>query len=122
MKKVLYIIAFIILSIILFLIYLDFSEIEKNFYNNKQDVLKDNAILRGWIPEVLPNSAYNISEIHDIDTNNVEGNFQYFEKDEKNLLNDIRKNSKKSNFEFKVDKEKNKVLFFTRSTSPETVK
>ena len=109
MKKLLYFIVFIILIIILFLGYLSFSETQKKFYTNKQDVLKDNAIKRGWIPEILPDSAYNIHEVHNIDTNKVEGSFQYLEIDEKNLLSAISKNS---NFKFEVDKDKNKVLFF----------
>jgi len=113
-KKILYFIATTISSIVLFLVYLDLSEIEKNFYSNKQDVLKDNAIKRGWVPEILPDSAYDISEVHDIDTNKVEGSFQYLEKDEKNLLSAISENS---NFKFEVDKGKNKVLFFNTNTN-----
>lgn len=93
----------------MFLGYLSVSETHKKLYSNKQDVLKDNAIKRGWIPDILPDSAYNINEVHNIDTNKVEGSFHYLEKDEKNLLNAIRKNS---NFKFEVDKDKNKVLFF----------
>ena len=60
-----------------------------------------------------------ISEVHDIDTNKVEGSFQYLEKDEKNLLSAISENS---NFKFEVDKGKNKVLFFNTNTNEQTKK
>lgn len=35
------------------------------------------AVQRGWLPEELPNSATNISETHDLDTNTGSGSFQF---------------------------------------------
>lgn len=38
-------------------------------YPTWQEVVKNGAITRGWIPSFLPNSSTNISERHDLDTN-----------------------------------------------------
>lgn len=35
------------------------------------------AVQRGWLPEELPDSATNISEVHDLDTNTGGGSFQF---------------------------------------------
>ena len=37
----------------------------------------DAAVQRGWLPKELPNSATNISEAHDLDTNTGGGSFQF---------------------------------------------
>lgn len=38
-------------------------------YSTWQEVVKNGAATRGWIPSFLPNSSTNISERHDLDTN-----------------------------------------------------
>jgi len=40
-------------------------------YDTYQDVLADDGIKRGWIPEFLPERATRISDRHDIDTNEL---------------------------------------------------
>ncbi len=62
------------------------SDIDVNKYKNVKEVRKDKAIERGWVPAILPKSAYNITEIHDLDTNRLYGRFYYKEKDETLLL------------------------------------
>ena len=37
----------------------------------------DGGVARGWIPEELPDSAYSISESHDLDTNTGGGSFNF---------------------------------------------
>ena len=112
MKKI-----FIFVSIIaLFLIFISslFVDTKTNKFSNKLDVFKNNAIQRGWIPNLLPDSAYKIVETHNIDTNKIKGSFHYLEKDEQTLLDNIKNKERKTfgyKFKFKVNKEKNKVYF-----------
>jgi hypothetical protein len=40
-------------------------------YATHADAVADDAILRGWIPPFVPESAREIREIHDLDTNEV---------------------------------------------------
>jgi hypothetical protein len=40
-------------------------------YATHADAVADDAILRGWIPPFVPESAREIREIHDLDTNDV---------------------------------------------------
>ena len=55
------------------------SDIQKNAYNDKKEVINDNAIQRGWIPEIIPDSAFQIIEEHNLDTNSINGSFLYVE-------------------------------------------
>ncbi len=45
------------------------KEVPTAFYKDRGEAASDGAMSRGWIPEFLPNSATNICEQHDIDTN-----------------------------------------------------
>ncbi len=38
-------------------------------YSNTAEAVRDGAIARGWIPDILPADALDIREMHDIDTN-----------------------------------------------------
>lgn len=110
---VLYIIVFICM-LILFLLYLNSSEVKKTSYNNKNDILKNEAIKRGWIPEIIPKSAFAIIEIHDIDTNQVKGSFKYLEKDENKFISNLKFKNKINTwkkFQFRINKENNIVSF-----------
>jgi len=46
-----------------------FDPVMESYYETYNDVLEDQAIERGWIPEFLPKSARNIVEEHNIETN-----------------------------------------------------
>ena len=41
------------------------------YYPKYEDAVKDGAIERGWIPVIVPATATEIHEQHDLDTNNV---------------------------------------------------
>ena len=41
----------------------------------------DGAIQRGWLPTSLPDSAYDIAESHDLDTNTGGGSFRFDARD-----------------------------------------
>ena len=94
-----------------------FTDMQINKYANLEEVKTDTAIQRGFIPAILPNSAYKIVESHDLDTNTIFGTFQYKEKDEETFmqnLTDIHNADlmlEWGNFLFKVDKELNLVKF-----------
>jgi hypothetical protein len=46
-------------------------------YATASEARSDGAVQRGWIPDVLPDSATGIAEAHDLDTNSGEGSFQF---------------------------------------------
>lgn len=70
-KKILYSLisgAIIIVSVFLFY---GCNEKVESYYKDFNIAKKTGAIEEGWIPKFIPNSAYNIREIHDLDTNEV---------------------------------------------------
>jgi len=107
---------FILLIIGLIVIYvISTIDTQTNVYNNKYEVISDGAIKRGWIPNIIPDSSYEIINTHNIDTNEIAGSFKYLEKDENTFLNYLEKHNNKllwENFEFTIDKKSNKVQFF----------
>ncbi len=116
MKKI-FIASLIFFTLFYFLLNHFFSDMQINKYPNLQEVKNDTAIQRGWIPAILPDSAYNIVESHDLDTNTIFGSFNYKEKDEETFiqhltdLNDAEHMLEWGNFLFKVDKKINLVKF-----------
>lgn len=56
-------------------------ETPRTYYIDLDAAQRDGAILRGWIPPILPESARNITEWHDIDTNRGEVRFEFDPKD-----------------------------------------
>jgi len=97
------------------------EDIQINKYSNMEVVREHEAIEKGWIPKILPMSAYKIIETHDLDTNTLLGAFNYREQDEvifmRNLtpLDDSNDTMFWDNFLFKVDKSKNHVKFRNRT-------
>ena len=47
------------------------SEVSTSYYPTYEAAVKDGAVKRGWIPEIVPESATELHEEHDLDTNNV---------------------------------------------------
>ena len=116
MKKIL-LAMLVFFALSFFMINHFFTDMQINKYANLEEVKTDTAIQRGFIPAILPNSAYKIVESHDLDTNTIFGTFQYKEKDEETFmqnLTDIHNADlmlEWGNFLFKVDKELNLVKF-----------
>jgi hypothetical protein len=87
-------------------------------------VKDDTAIERGWIPEILPESAYDISETHDLDSNQLFGSFNYKEPDEKKFLAqltvmpDMNDTMEWGNFLFKIDKAHKHVKYRNKADLP----
>ncbi|MCP4403318.1 MAG: hypothetical protein GY801_39170 [bacterium] len=59
------------------------SEEQESFYQDKPAVIEDQAIERGWIPNILPDSASNIYETHELDMNTGVGEFVFHDRDER---------------------------------------
>lgn len=47
------------------------SERATKFYPKYEDAANDGAVKRGWIPEIVPKTATEIHEHHNLDTNEV---------------------------------------------------
>lgn len=88
-----------------------FPNVQIDKYDSIEAVKDTQAMENGWIPKILPPSAYDIIERHDGD---VFGKFSYREEDEVSFLEKLRESNETyvgENFLFKVDKEKNLVHF-----------
>ena len=94
-----------------------FSDVTINKYPDKETVVANHSIERGWIPALLPDSAYNIEETHNIDSNQLFGRFSYKPADEKLLMNALKPYNDSNdtyrwkNFLFKVDTKTHTVKF-----------
>ena len=94
------------------------SDIDVNRYKNIKEVHKDRAIERGWIPAILPESAYDITETHNLDTNRLYGRFHYLQKDEVSLLQYLQSIEETNNtyiwqdFLFRLDTTNNIVQYY----------
>ncbi len=119
MKKLLVIIV-VIAGSVYFLLSSFLPEVQINKYEDLEVVKEQAAIQKGWIPAILPSSAFDIVETHDIDTNTILGSFSYKEKDEEKFLqnliiiNDSNNTLEWEKFLFKVDTELNKVKFINK--------
>jgi len=100
-----------------------YTDVQINKYQDKQVVIENQVIQKGWIPSILPESAYEIRETHDIDTNTLFGSFKYKEEDEAELMKHMtsRDNANNTleweNFLFQIDKEKNHVSYRNKPNS-----
>ena len=72
------------------LILLGCSETQDAFYKNIDEAKKDNAIERGWIPNIIPASSSEIYERHNLDTNRVWIRFKFDKKDIQGLIGKIK--------------------------------
>jgi len=115
MKKIM--IALFVFAVLVFLmLWFNFSDMQINKYPSLTEVKEDQAIQKGWVPSNIPDSAYNIAETHDIDTNNLVGKFNYKESDESKFMDSLKTTDKNAtmtfgNFLFKVDTSKNIVHY-----------
>ena len=112
MKKILLLVMVFIFVIVLYFLMPNYDE--SSFYANKSEVIKDNAIKRGWIPKILPASAYDIKEEHNLDTNMLNGSFKYHEEDESEFLEHLKLHENIYTWEyfvFEIDTQSNIVYF-----------
>jgi hypothetical protein len=102
-------------------IYLLFSAFVQDFQVNKykdiQAVREHKAIAEGFIPAILPPSAYDIAETHGKDVPGVFGSFSYKEVDEAALLSQLSPlkdgngTMQNGHFLFRIDTSKKFVRF-----------
>ena len=94
-----------------------FSDTIINKYPDVAAVKKENAIEKGWVPALLPDSAYDIEKTHDMDTNQLFGRFFYKEQDEAAIVQklapfpDMNATYQWGDYLFRINKEKNEVRY-----------
>ncbi len=125
MKKL--IIASLLVAASLYLLMSAFvQDFVVNKYEDMAAVREQKALDNGWLPSLLPPSAYAIAETHDLDTNNVYGKFRYKEPDEAALvaklrpLNDGNGTLEWGAFWFRIDRETNTVQFRNKPAEGKT--
>jgi hypothetical protein len=116
MKK--FILPAIAVAISIYLLFsLFIKDVTINRYEDYQTVQDQHAIAKGWVPAILPPSAYDIAETHDPDSPDIFGMFKYGEADEAMLfskLTDLHEQNGTMAWEgflFHIDKEKNLVKY-----------
>ena len=67
------------------------SERFTEYYPKYEDAVKHGAIKRGWIPEIVPTTATEIHEQHDLATNNVWIRFTIPSSDKNRLTTGLKK-------------------------------
>ena len=118
---ILLILSFLVLGYVVFT--QRYSDAQINKYEDIEVVKENQAIQKGWVPAILPNSAYEITETHDLDANTLFGNFKYKEEDEAGLMEHltVKQNMDKTlewgDFLFRVDKEQNYVQYRNKPSS-----
>jgi len=112
------ILGMLLLAVIIYFTFTHyFGDVQINKYDSKSVVKQEQAIERGWVPGIIPDSAFEITETHDIDTNEIFGNFKYKQEDEEKfikaitLVPDTNDTYTQGDFLFKIYTEKNYVLF-----------
>ena len=116
MKKILFLaLSFFVLGYVIFT--QRYSDVQINKYQDLEVVKENKAIQKGWVPSILPDSAYDITETHDPDANTIFGNFNYKEQDEAGLMKhltvkpDMNNTLEWGDFLFRVDKKLNRVKY-----------
>ncbi len=99
-----------------------FPDTQINKYPDIQTVMDNNATQDGWIPAILPASAYDITETHDLDANTLFGSFKYKEIDEERFMenltvvDEMNNTLEWGNFLFRVDNKINHVKYRNKPT------
>ena len=115
------IVSFLVLGYVVFTA--RYSDVQINKYEDIEVVKENKAIQNGWVPAILPNSAYEITETHDPAANTLFGSFKYKEQDEAGLMEHLTVKQGKDNtlewgdFLFRVDKTLNYVKYRNKSVS-----
>ena len=104
-----------LILLILLILMSSCNDSQTNRYKSKKNAIKDGAIQRGWIPEIIPNSSFNIVETHDLDSNDVDGSLEYKEIDEERLIKVLSKAMRWKTFKFTLDKKRNLLHFKIKS-------
>lgn len=98
----------------------DDSEYMTNYYRSYADAVSDGAIQRGWIPELVPASAFEISEQHDLDTNEIWIRFRTDPEDEAAMLAGMTRLEPEEIGALEVDYPGDREMWFDRLSAPES--
>ncbi len=115
------IVSFLVLGYVVFTS--RYSDVQINKYQDIDVVKENKAIQNGWVPAILPNSAYEITETHNPDAHTLFGSFKYKDEDEEKFMKNFTDlNSENNtlsweNFLFKVDKKLNQVKYRNKPSS-----
>ncbi|MEA1954746.1 MAG: hypothetical protein U9O24_10185 [Campylobacterota bacterium] len=115
------IVSFLVLGYVVFT--QRYSDVQINKYEDIEVVKENKAIKKGWVPAILPDSAYEITETHNLDTNTILGKFNYKEQDEAvfmkhlTLKDGMDDTLEWEDFLFKVDKKSNHVQYRNKPSS-----
>ena len=116
MKKML--MAFVLFFAIVYIMLQNFfPNVEINKYDNIETAIKNDALKNAILPKTMPQSAYEITESHDVEKSNIFGSFSYKDEDETSfiesltIVKDANSTYESKNFMFKIDTEKNIVQF-----------
>ena len=113
----------VLFALIYFTLTKYYTDVQINKYKDRQVVLENEVIQKGWMPSILPESAYEIRETHDLDANTLFGSFNYKEEDEAVFMQhltvkpDMNNTLEWGSFLFQVDQEKNYVKFRNKPIS-----
>jgi hypothetical protein len=78
------------------------SERFTEYYPKYEDAVQDGAVKRGWIPEIVPTTATEIHEQHDLDSNDVWIRFTVPRLDRDRLTSGLKKLSDDEILKLKV--------------------
>lgn len=98
-----------------------FSSLESNTktYKNLQEAKNDSLFKRGWLPDILPPSAYNINISTNLDTNESKGCFFIKENEFDLFLSKLKliydNNYKFNSFTFIINKSTGEVKYTNQS-------
>ena len=117
MKKKLIFAALLVAASLYLLLSVFVKEITVNRYKDLPAVKDQHAIEQGWVPGILPASAYDIKEVHGKDAGGIFGQFYYKEPDEAALVRQLKPTGDGNGttewgaFLFRVDTQKNLVKY-----------
>ena len=66
------------------------SDIFKKYYSDYNELFNSGDLKKGWIPDFIPVSAYDIYEKHNLDTNEIWLNFRFKKKDFNNIVDQMQ--------------------------------
>ncbi len=97
MKRLIFLSFLVFLSTIFLLSRCD---IVTNTYKTYNDAVSDRLFERGWLPEIIPSSSFNIITQNDLDSNTSEGEFSFFPNDVTTFSSMLIKLSEKPNSKY----------------------
>ena len=77
MKKLAIGLSILILVSIISFVIIDTIENESNYFSNYNELLKSDLMKKGWVPNIIPDTATNIREHHRVDNPYINVEFDF---------------------------------------------